>query len=338
MKNCSKDVQNFHDDEVTLTAAQRSEMRERRNANRERLHRGLAKLEKPRPKRHIIQGSYGMKTMTQHPDREYDIDDGAAFAAEDLKAANGVAMTAQQAKQMVADALVAGGGLQTPPEIKKNCVRVNYAAGYHVDIPVYRIRVVAGKEVLELASDDWRESNPTDINDWFASEEGKAPCNEGDEPQLRQQVRMLKVYTRAQTGDKALSGLILTILAAEAHRYSLRQDEAFRVMLGNLLARLTSNSEVRNPANTSEVLTKATDAPKVGALISAIHGTLQAMQKLDRANCRRSEALKVWKDVFKTDYFDADIEVAEEEERRQSEEKVAAATAAPRPWCRQTRA
>lgn len=239
---------------------------------------------------------------------------------------------------MVADALREGGGLQTDPEIKKNCVRVRYAAGYHVDIPVYRIRIVAGKEILELASDEWRESNPTEINDWFADEESKSPCDEGEESQLRRQVRMLKVYARAQTGDKALSGLILTILAAECHRYSTREDQAFRTLLDNLLLRLRRSGEVRNPPNPQEMLTKSDDVTKVDALVGALEGTLDAMQKLDRANCRRSEALRVWKDVFKTDYFDGDIEKAEEEDRRQSEEKIGAATGAPRPWCGQVRA
>lgn len=96
MKNCSQDVQNFHDDEVTIAAAQRREMRERRDANRDRLHRGLAKQGKPQPDRHIIQGSYAMKTMTQHPDRDYDIDDGAAFAADKLKMDTGAAMTSSK--------------------------------------------------------------------------------------------------------------------------------------------------------------------------------------------------------------------------------------------------
>jgi len=333
MKDCSRDLQNYHDDEVTLTAAQRAEMRERRNANRERLHRGLDKLGKPQPDCHIIQGSYAMKTMTQHPDRAYDIDDGVAFAEQKLVSSSGIPMSPADAKQMVAAGLVAGGGLQTDPEIKKNCVRVSYAAGYHVDIPVYRILRQGGQEIIELASDEWRESNPTEINDWFTNEENKAPREDGEEPQLRRLVRELKSYVRANTDDQALSGLILTVLAAECHRYREREDEAFRTLLDNLLGRLRRDDRVNNPVNQAEELTKPADARKVSALIEALENTLREMQKLDRANCRRSEALRVWKNVFKTDYFDSEISRGEEDERRQSEEKVAAATAAPRPWC-----
>jgi hypothetical protein len=332
MKDCSQDVQNFHNDKVTLTATQRREMRERRNANRDRLQRGLDKNGKPQPDEHIIQGSYAMKTMTQHPDRDYDIDDGAAFAHHKLNSVAQVAMTPHEAKQMVADALRAGGGLQTDPEIKNNCVRVPYAAGYHVDIPVYRIRRLNSREVRELAGDEWRESNPTEINDWFADEERKA-TNEGDEPQLRRLVRLAKVYTRAQTGDQALSGLIITVLAAECHRYTEREDEAFRTLLRNLLQRLRRSGEVRNPANQSEVLTKSPDTAKVNALIRALENSVDAMKTLDRTNCRRSEALRVWKDVFKTDYFDTEIEKSEENEKAEAQKAVTAFPHVAKPWC-----
>jgi hypothetical protein len=142
-----------------------------------------------------------------------------------------------------------------------------------------------------------------------------------------------EILLRANTDDQALSGLILTVLAAECHRYREREDEAFRTLLDNLLGRLRRDDRVNNPVNQAEELTKPADARKVSALIEALENTLREMQKLDRANCRRSEALRVWKNVFKTDYFDSEISRGEEDERRQSEEKVAAATAAPRPWC-----
>src|SRR5207249_11778832 len=101
MKDCSQDVQNFHDDRVTLTPAQRREMRERRDANHGRLRRGLDKNGKPQPDEHIIQGSYAMKKMTQHPDREYDIEDGAALADQVVDSAAVVARTTHVATLLV---------------------------------------------------------------------------------------------------------------------------------------------------------------------------------------------------------------------------------------------
>src|SRR3546814_1444494 len=49
MHDCSDDVLAYHDDEVTLPQKERDEMRDRRNANRDRLKNGLKKAGKPAP-------------------------------------------------------------------------------------------------------------------------------------------------------------------------------------------------------------------------------------------------------------------------------------------------
>ena len=49
MYDCSKEVIGYHDDEVTLPQSERDEMRDRRNANRDRLRAGLKKAAKPMP-------------------------------------------------------------------------------------------------------------------------------------------------------------------------------------------------------------------------------------------------------------------------------------------------
>ena len=59
---------------------------------------------------------------------------------EDLVGERGAEMTSLQARQMVRDA-VDDGKFKQAPEVRSNCVRVLYEAGYHVDLPVYR-RVV----------------------------------------------------------------------------------------------------------------------------------------------------------------------------------------------------
>src|SRR5438552_12626951 len=82
MKDCSNDILNYHDDEVTLSTKTRENLRGNRDANRDRLKRGLENNNEPKPEEFIIQGSYAMKTMTQHATNDYD---GAAFAEEKLK-------------------------------------------------------------------------------------------------------------------------------------------------------------------------------------------------------------------------------------------------------------
>src|SRR3954469_21246514 len=137
MRNTSREVCGFHDAEVALTTTERSEMRKRRNTNRERLKKGLEKNSNPKPIGCHTQGSYSMKTMVQDPDYDYDIDDGVYFKSADLKGSQGADKSALQARQMVCAALQ-DDKFATEPEVRKNCVRVYYEAGYHVDVPAYR--------------------------------------------------------------------------------------------------------------------------------------------------------------------------------------------------------
>lgn len=137
MFDCSKEVLAYHDDEVTLPQKERDEMRQRRDTNRARVKSGLDKNEDPKPREFASQGSYAMKTMTQHPEKDYDIDDGIYFDKGQLKKSDGSDRSALEAREMVRNA-VDDGSFNRKPEVRENCVRIYYEAGYHVDIPVYR--------------------------------------------------------------------------------------------------------------------------------------------------------------------------------------------------------
>src|SRR5262245_30846778 len=130
MHNCSDDVLGYHDDEVTLPKDERDEMRGRRNTNRDRLKGGLEEAKKPLPLEFKSQGSYAMRTMTKQPEKNYDIDDGVYFEKSKLVGSRGAEMSPLDARQMVRDA-VDDGSFKTAPEVRPNCVRVQYDAGYY---------------------------------------------------------------------------------------------------------------------------------------------------------------------------------------------------------------
>ena len=124
--------------------------------------------------------------------------------------------------------------------MKKNCVRVDYSAGHHVDIPVYRVSAdSAGNKKMELAGETWRGSNARAITEWFREAEKRTCSEDDDEPQLRRLVRMVKVYAKMHLNGSSPSGLILTVLTAELHTYhNFREDRAFR----NLIERIKNGS------------------------------------------------------------------------------------------------
>lgn len=137
MKNCHKQVLKYQRDMVKLSDDAREDIKEKADTNRERLKGGLAADNKPAPIGMHTQGSYSMKTMIQEDDGDYDIDDGVYFDKDDLVGPNGGVMSALAVRQMVCDALQ-DSRFKRAPEVRKNCVRVYYNDGYHVDVPSYR--------------------------------------------------------------------------------------------------------------------------------------------------------------------------------------------------------
>lgn len=305
MIDCSKELRKYHDNAVTLPKSDRDGMRQRRDSNRDRLHRGLEKNKKPPVREHVVQGSYAMKTMVQHPDNNYDIDDGALFWKEDLKGPKGGDMTPGDAKRMVADALNDGAFVQEP-EIRTNCVRVVYKAGYHVDIPVYRQLKDEQGTVFELASTEWKRSNPRGVTEWFESRVAARKLVADGDDQLRRVVRYLKAFARSRASWNMPSGFILTVLADE--RLSLidqREDELLRHMMREVHERLRFNLVVAHPVLHGENLTKTSDDADMRVLRDKLDWAVEELKALDdEKNCTRNKALRVWGTIFNTDYFD----------------------------------
>ncbi|EIG62893.1 cyclic GMP-AMP synthase DncV-like nucleotidyltransferase [Bradyrhizobium sp. WSM1253] len=310
MYDCSDDVLAYHDDEVTLPGAERTAMRKRRDANRERLTKGLSEAKKPAPLQFKSQGSYAMRTMTQHPDNDYDIDDGVYFAKEDLVGERGAEMIALQARQMVRDA-VDDGGFKTPPEVRNNCVRVYYKAGYHVDLPVYR-RVTAkdafGNEshFYELASTDWKRSDARDVTAWFDKEnDAQSPDTENGR-QLRRVVREIKKYARSRSSWKAqiLSGFGITKLVTECfHGVADREDKALHDTMKAIRDRLKWNLVVQHPVTPGDTITKGNEDPKAKFLREKLDEALANLAPLFDSDCDSQKALKCWDKVYATEFF-----------------------------------
>ena len=101
----NKEITQFHDEEVRLPQSTQDMLRKHRKSNQDRLTKGLDKNDRPAVKDFVKQGSYAMYTINQHPENDYDIDDGASFDKSDLAGARDAEMTALDARQMVRDAV-----------------------------------------------------------------------------------------------------------------------------------------------------------------------------------------------------------------------------------------
>lgn len=321
MFDCAEDVRAYHDQEVHLPKSEQDKMRDRRNSNRTRLRDGLAKAEKPAPLEFVKQGSYAMKTMIQDEDNDYDIDDGVYFAKEDLVGDRGAEMTSLQARQMVRDA-VDDGKFNQDPEVRPNCVRVYYEAGYHVDLPVYRrvtTQTANGEEVhYELASSSgWKRSDARDVSDWYEDERTKSP----DGKQLRRVNRDLKKYARSRHSWRGsiLSGFGITVLVTEKFVSGAREDRALYDTMVAIRDRLNWDLQVAHPVTPGDYITNGPDDARARAFRERLSEAIETLQPLFNADCTREHALDCWDKVFATTFFSERLE----------DEKRASSLAAP---------
>jgi hypothetical protein len=248
--------------------------------------------------------------VTQLPDKNWDIDDGVYFDAADLKGERGGDMTALEARQMVRDA-VDDGFFKTKPEVRTNCVRVYYDAGYHVDVPVYRVRTEKSPSggdvtIVELASTDWKRSDARDVTEWFEEENEKQSPDTETGRQLRRITRDIKKYAQSRDSwtEKILSGFGITKLVTECFRgNAAREDEALVNTLRATRDRLERDLVIKHPVTPNETITKGSDDPSARFFRERVKEGLESFKILDDPSCTRTQALAAWDKFYATDYF-----------------------------------
>jgi hypothetical protein len=319
MFDCSIDVTEFHNEKITLGSDAQANMRGRRDANRDRLKKGLQNAKDPMPIEHVSQGSYAMRTMIQHDENDYDIDDGIYFEKADLVGPQGGDKTSLDTRKMVRDA-VDDGSFKKAPEVRNNCVRVYYDAGYHVDLPAYR--KVTSKDWLgheqvhyELASSSWVRSDARDVTDWFDEQNKALSPDETNGRQLRRVVRYIKKFakSRASWGSQILSGFGITKLVTECFRSSDdRDDLALYETMKAIKDRLLYNLVVVHPVTPDTTITTGVDDPKARFLRQKLEDAVGWLSRTQESDCTRDEALHCWDKVFSTDYFSSRFDETKE--------------------------
>jgi hypothetical protein len=330
MKNCSKKIQTFHDDKVKLDTDTAKDLKAKRETNRTRIKDNIKDV-KNKPRFHG-QGSMSMKTTIQCPLNGLDLDDGVYFKKTDLVGPRGAEYTPREAKEKVLDAVTVEQ-FEKAPEILKNCVRVYYQGGYHIDLPVYR-ELDDGK--FELASTEWKISDPKEVTKWFRRGV-KKQSPEGTE-QLREVVRLLKKFCKKQ--DENPSGFIVSTLVIEEcfKPNAERIDTALYDTMKSIYDRFQSSGrEVEHPVVDGEKLSKGPDDPKIKNFEDRLKRALDDMEELFDSDCSQKRAYEIWGKVLgDKEFFTWDAEVDFDEDgakeaikSRDHETLIAAAVAAP---------
>jgi hypothetical protein len=315
--NASKHLVGYHDARVFVNGETLELARQRRQANRDRLRKGLESAMEPAVSEHVAQGSYAMSTMIQATSEASDIDDGVVFGREALKGSRGADRTASDAKEMVRAAVASTENFKTPPEVRGNCVRIHYSDGFHVDMPVYRTYEEHGVTHKELASTGtWKASSPEDITNWFNGQVTSKSPDDNNGRQMRRMVRLLKAWTKSRTSWRMPSGFILTVLVDEGYfnnqLWKDRDDLALLHIMRAIRQRLQMNERVYRPVPPQEEITRDSTLERIRKLRDELEFAVSELSKIERADCNELMALKALKDVFYTNFFDGRIKELED--------------------------
>lgn len=170
------------------------------------------------------QGSYYLGTMIRTEDNTCDLDNGVYFFPKPTETGTTLQKWVKEATKEASS---------STPEHRKRCVRVNYAADYHIDLPVYYKEEKDNDEAhpsLAVKNEDWSESDPQEFNKWFKVEKD-------DKGQLIRIVRYLKAWGDTRS-FKMPSGITMTVLATSNISYDDRDDICLRDTLTNIQATL----------------------------------------------------------------------------------------------------
>lgn len=174
MYDLEKEFETFYKDYVVLSSEKQQELRNKKDINITHLKNGLAEINEENGTSYAVaetrvQGSMAMCTVVQNDENDYDIDVAIVFDKSNIGTKNPL-----QTRRLVCDALKKKcGQLKNEPECKTNCVRVEYADGYHVDFAVYRRFKEDGESTYSYehaGGNNWTSRDPKAITKWFQDE------------------------------------------------------------------------------------------------------------------------------------------------------------------------
>lgn len=272
------------DDALRLSASQKKEIRNSREANRSAIRGWMTDHEKGSVK-FSMQGSFSMATtIAPLEDEEYDIDDGVYLCEyenaekDDWPACSTVHDWIKSATK---------GHTKKDPIDKDACMRVSYAHGYHVDIPIYIMK--DGHAYLARKSSGWEINDAKEFKDWVNEK------NPGD-GQLKRLIRYLKRWK--DNNDIDVKGIALTILVTKNFESaSNRDDDALRYTVENICNSLESAFECIKPLSPYDDLFDKYSPSEAISIISSFKSLLETLNKAHMSDSAH-EASTTLNDAF----------------------------------------
>ncbi|MCV0023407.1 nucleotidyltransferase [Bacillus sp. XT-2] len=244
----------------------------------------------------FVQGSIAMKTTVNGLFSKNDIDISLVFDKDEIDKSP---VKAKKALLSMLRPFV--NQSETNIDYHTNCIRCVYRDGSHADLAVYRrYKLNSGDAdyIYEHGGSKWRFWEPRKIVEWFHLK------NEESGGQLRIIVKLLKMFCKSRKHWRMPGGIILTILAVENYRAVDRIDEAFYIVMRNIIKRLKRNKEISNPLNQGQsLIRKKEEEVKVENLYKRLFVYVTKLDDLFKEDCTCELANTLWGEFFNHPYW-----------------------------------
>lgn len=303
--NCHLDLYAYHQATIALPPTKLAELRTKRNIVRAMIKRRLAAMDWYQPIGFRGQGSVAMGTVIREQwYSSYDIDDGIYFSTKSLTGPRGGMLSGREARSLIYEAAY-DERYSDPPEMRKNCVRIYYSKGFHIDVPVYRKTLLGfAPPRVELASTEWRPSDPQAVTQWFRDAAALSPGIFTNR-QLTRIVRYMKAWSgsRAEWPERMLGGFGITKLVVDHYRpHPNRDDRALLETLWAIFRALDRSTTIWHPVIQGEQVCHPDRQAPVRFLRDCLGFYLERLEGVRSAHSR-AEALRYWGAFFLTEYF-----------------------------------
>ncbi|MDD3078458.1 MAG: hypothetical protein PHH37_05050 [Paludibacter sp.] len=259
----------------------------------------------------FIQGSYKLKTLIRTKDDTCDLDDGVYFKENPD---NVTGTTLQSWVKTAVD-----GTTDATPEHKKKCIRVDYKAGYNIDLPVF----VFDSDVDEHPDLAVKNSN-------FQIDDPKEFVTEFKRVKSDQMVRMVK-YLKSWCDHKRQdmpSGLAMTVLTMKHFQSNSRDDVALKFLLVEIENDLKKEFSCIVPTTPKDDLFLNYPSTKEANFMDNLSKFIEDAKKaIDEKN--KLKASKLWKKHLGDRFPDGKDEDEDEETTNSSNLKSTIGTSKP---------
>lgn len=292
-----KEFEEFEEN-ISVSSSKKDTLRKGRNSIREKVRKELKDKEKKSPK-FSMQGSFAMNTMIREENSKYDIDDGVYISdyEDEEKESWPVPST-------VHNWIVNAVENQTSkkPIDKNTCVRVDYEADYHIDIPIYIVK----DDIAYLAhkSKGWIVSDPKSFKEWYKEK------NKDTNNQLRRTIKYLKKWKEYKKID--FKGIEITILASNNYSNIDGNDlKSILATVSNIIIELDSEFVCYRPVEpTDEDLFEDISDYRKNNILDGLKNLETKLEKALNEDSYK-EASKILQKVFGDEFPEAeDIEIS----------------------------